>query len=228
MLSDSEKKFTILYCFIVLGELISGGSTDDSIMHYICKPSIVLALLIFFWSHSATLNKSSKLLTTSALILSMIGDILLMFVNQGTHYFLFGLTAFLMAHVFYSIAFAKDRNRDINPVGFIAFLLLYSCGLFYLLRSRLDKMLLPVTLYMLIILTMLIFAYLRRDRTVKLSYQLVLSGALLFMVSDSILALNKFYQPLSYSNTTIMFTYALAQYFIVIGMLKSKKQLKRN
>ena len=226
MLTHSEKKLTTLYSLIVLLELISGASTDFSTMHYVCKPAIVLALLIFFWSHSTMQNKSSRFLMASALLFSLLGDILLMFVNLGSHYFLFGLIAFLIAHIMYSIAFAKGRNKSMNPVGFIAILMLYGGGLFYLLNSRLHNMLLPVMLYMLIILTMTIFAYLRQGRTVKLSYQFVLLGAFLFLVSDSILALNKFYKPLAYSNITIMLTYALAQYFIVIGMLKSRDRSK--
>lgn len=226
MLTHSEKKFTVLYSLIVLLELVSGASTDYSIMHYVCKPAIVLALLIFFWSHSKALNKSSRLLIISALLFSLFGDILLMFVNLGSHYFLFGLIAFLIAHIMYVIAFARGRNKSRNPIGFIVILLLYGCGLFYLLNSGLQKMLLPVMLYMMVILNMTIFAYLRQGRTVKISYQFVLLGAFLFMVSDSILALNKFYKPLAYSNITIMLTYALAQYFIVIGMLKSRDRSK--
>ena len=55
------------------------------------------------------------------------------------------------------------------------------------------------------------------------SYNLVFIGAIFFMISDSILALNKFYQPIPFSNISIMLTYALAQYLIVLGILKLKK-----
>ncbi len=105
MLTASEKKFTVLYSLIVLAELISGASHDVSIIHYVCKPAIVLALLIYFWSHSTTLNKRLRILIVSALLFSVLGDILLMFVNLGSHYFLFGLIAFLLAHIMYVIAF---------------------------------------------------------------------------------------------------------------------------
>lgn len=222
MLTASEKKFTVLYSLIVLAELISGASHDVSIIHYVCKPAIVLALLTYFCSHSTTLNKRLRILIVSALLFSVLGDILLMFVNLGSHYFLFGLIAFLLAHIMYVIAFARTRENSRNPIGFISVLVLYSCTLFYLLNNGLHKMLLPVITYMLVIMAMTLFAYLRQGRTAKLSYQLVLVGAFLFMVSDSILALNKFYKPLAYSNITIMLTYALAQYFIVMGILKSR------
>ena len=55
------------------------------------------------------------------------------------------------------------------------------------------------------------------------SYNLVFIGAIFFMLSDSILAANKFYQPIPLSNISIMVTYALAQYLIVLGILKLQK-----
>ena len=76
---------------------------------------------------------------------------------------------------------------------------------------------------MLVILSMATAAFLRQGRVSKLSYRLVFFGAIMFMVSDSILALNKFYQPLPYSNIWIMFTYAIAQYVIIIGIFKLAK-----
>ena len=73
---------------------------------------------------------------------------------------------------------------------------------------------------MLVILSMSTAAYLRKGTISKLSYTLVFLGALFFMLSDSILALNKFYEPLAYSNISIMLTYAIAQYLIIFGILK--------
>jgi uncharacterized membrane protein YhhN len=50
-------------------------------------------------------------------------------------------------------------------------------------------------------------------------FQSVLIGALLFIASDSILAFNKFYQPIPYASLLIMVTYLAAQYGIVWGIL---------
>ena len=83
-------------------------------------------------------------------------------------------------------------------------------------------MLIPVIVYMLAILSMSTSAFLRKDKVNILSYGLVFLGAIFFMISDSILALNKFHQPIPWSNISIMVTYAMAQYLIVIGVLKLK------
>jgi len=222
MLTTSEKYFSVIYGLIVIAELISGSVEDLSTFNYICKPAIVISLLVFFILKSKSLDKSYRLIVALALLFSLAGDSLLMFVDVSQNYFLLGLFAFLLAHVMYVIAFLKYRNKGQNPLGFILFLMMYAAGLFYLLKDSLHDMLIPVTMYMLVILSMSTAAYLQKGNISKLSYTLVFLGALLFMLSDSILALNKFYTPLPFSSIGIIVTYSLAQYFIIIGILKQK------
>ena len=223
MLSVSEKKFTVLFSLIVIAELICISYDTLTIYHYITKPAIVGMLLVFFWKHSDHLDKRIRNWTVIALISSWIGDILLIFEEWHPELFMFGLIAFLIAHIFYILLFLKHRNTTKNPLGFICLLLVYACCLFYFLKNGLNEMLIPVIIYMLVILSMSTSAFLRKENVPKLSYTLVFLGAILFMLSDSILALNKFYKPLAYSNISIMMTYALAQYFIIIGVLKLSK-----
>ena len=220
MLTSSEKKFSIIYGVIVIAEFISGALEDFTSFNYVFKPAIVLSLLIFFWIKSEKLDKKLKLIIVSALVFSLIGDILLMCVDESPNYFLFGLVAFLLAHVMYAVAFLRHRNKTANPFGFVIFLMLYAAGLFYLSKDGLNELLIPVIIYMLVILAMVTAAFLRRGNVPKLSYTFVLLGALFFMISDSILAVNKFYTPLDYSSISIMTTYASAQYLIIFGILR--------
>jgi uncharacterized membrane protein YhhN len=220
MLASLEKKFSIIYSLIVIAELITGSLEDFTSFHYAFKPAIVISLLLFFWIKSKTLDKSLRLIIGFALLFSLVGDNLLMFVDLSPNYFLFGLVAFLLAHIMYVIGFLKHRNKTSNPLGFIVLLIVYAAGLFYFLKDGLKEMLIPVIIYMLVILSMSTAAFLRKGSVPKWSYLLVFVGAIFFMISDSILALNKFYTPLPYSNISIMATYALAQYFIIIGILK--------
>lgn len=222
MLSKTEKQFSVVFFIIVLFELFTGSSESMKIIHYFAKPAIVISLIFLFVVTSNPLHKSLRNLSLLALLFSVLGDILLMFVEYSAHFFTLGLVAFLTAHIMYVLVFLKHRNKKATPIGFIILLLLYAVGLFYFLHDNLGAMLIPVILYMLVILSMSTTAFLRKDQVSTLSYKLVFIGAVLFMISDSILALNKFYQPLAWSNISIMLTYALAQYFIVIGILKLK------
>ena len=222
MLTNTEKRFSILYAIIVLSELLTGSTETLQSVHYITKPAIVISLILLFVKASKSLSKPIRRLTLLALVFSLLGDVLLMFVATSEHFFMLGLVAFLTAHVMYVLLFLKHRNTKKSPFGFIAVLLIYAACLFYFLKDGLRDMLIPVVVYMIVILAMATTAYLRKHKVTMRSYGLVFLGALFFMASDSILALNKFYQPLLWSNISIMVTYAIAQYLLVIGILKLK------
>ena len=83
-------------------------------------------------------------------------------------------------------------------------------------------MMIPVGVYTSVITVMGISAAIRPNSVGKESYALVLSGAVIFMLSDSTIALNKFIYngELPYARVVIMVTYLLAQYLIVQGCLK--------
>jgi uncharacterized membrane protein YhhN len=223
MLTNTEKQFSILFFVIVLFEIITGSTESLQIAHYIAKPAIVISLMFLFIKTSEGISKSIKRITLLALGFSVLGDILLMFVDQSPHFFTVGLVAFLLAHIMYIVVFLRHRNKQKSIVGFVILLLVYASGLFYLLKDGLGEMLVPVIVYMIVILSMATTAFMRKGIVNSNSYNLVFIGAIFFMISDSILALNKFYQPIPFSNISIMLTYALAQYLIVLGILKLKK-----
>jgi len=220
MLTNTERQFTILFFIIVLIELLSGSTESLQNVHYIAKPAIVISLIFLFIKTSESLSKPIKTLTLLALIFSLLGDVLLMFVDKSEHFFTLGLVAFLTAHIMYVLLFLKHRNKGSFPYGFIILLLIFATSLFNFLKDGLGVMLIPVAIYMLIILTMATTAYLRKNSVNILSYGLVFLGAFFFLISDSILAINKFHQPILWSNISIMVTYAIAQYLIVLGILK--------
>lgn len=221
MLTKTEKSFSVLFFIIVIVELVFGSTESLSQLHYFSKPLIIIALIVFFYKQSKHLNKSIRVITLLALMFSLIGDVLLMFVNKSANFFMSGLVAFLIAHIMYISVFYKSRNKTANKLPIIVILLIYASGLFYFLIDGLGEMLIPVLLYLLVILTMATTAFIRK-RSNKNSYKLVFIGAVFFMISDSLLALNKFYEPLPFSNISIILTYALAQYLIVLGILKQK------
>lgn len=220
ILTKPEKQFALIFSLILLLELICNQFKSLAQWHYLTKPLIVISLLIFFFLQSKTLQKSIRNLMILALLFSLAGDILLMFDEQNPNFFIFGLIAFLLAHVMYIVVYLKHRNTSRQPFAFIIILLVYAAGLFYLLKDDLGDMLIPVMVYMVVILTMATTAYLRKGKVPIQNYNLVFLGAILFLVSDSLLSLNLFYKPIPFANFMIMLTYALAQFFIVLGILK--------
>jgi uncharacterized membrane protein YhhN len=153
----------------------------------------------------------------AALIFSWAGDVILDFS------FVPGLLCFLLAHVMYAIVFYKTCGNNIFSLKRMFILLplfLYGTGLICLLYGHLDGMRMPVIFYSIVILTMLAGAINRRERVNSLSFYLVFAGAFLFVISDSLIAVNKFGYPFSFSGIAIMTTYIAAQYLIVAGVLK--------
>jgi len=100
--------------------------------------------------------------------------------------------------------------------------------LFILINAQLKSLFIPVVIYMIAIITMVISAYLRKGAVSYFSFTIVLLGALFFLVSDSLIALNKFYKPITYPTVSIMISYAIAQYCIIIGLLKNQKKNKNS
>ncbi|MCK5400520.1 MAG: lysoplasmalogenase [Flavobacteriaceae bacterium] len=222
MQSKLHTSFSVVYFIVVIDTIICSSIEKLMPMYYFTKPAILTLLVIYFWLQSTHLNKRTRYITVLALLFSLIGDVLLMFVDKSSNFFIGGLIAFLLAHLMYISVFLKSRNKNANPFSIIVVLLIYASGLFYLIKDGLGEMLIPVLLYLIVILTMAITAFLRKRLASSNSYNLVFAGAIFFMISDSLLALNKFYETLPLSNISIMLTYALAQYLIVSGILKQE------
>ena len=187
----------------------------------VLKPFLLPILLIAVYFSN---RFSYKKILLTALTFSWIGDIVLLFANQGELYFIVGLVAFLISHVFYIVLFNKQTvtksisNKIIFGAG-IGLILLYFFGMITTLGPKLGPLTVPVVIYAVVISSMLYFALKGSYQWNAIPYQSVLVGALFFIASDSILAFNKFYQAIPFASFLIMVTYLAAQYGIVWGIL---------
>ncbi len=213
-----------LFLFIYLGcsvfYLFITAFNQEEIARVV-KPFLLPILLIaVYFSESF---RTKKILIT-ALIFSWIGDVILLFANKGEIYFILGLVAFLISHLFYIVLFNKQtRSKSIsNKLSFgagVGLILMYFSVMIGTLGPKLGSLTLPVVIYAIVISTMLFFALKGSYQWNVIPYHSVLIGAIFFISSDSILAFNKFYQPISQAYLLIMLTYLLAQYSIVWGIL---------
>ena len=218
MSSKTIKGFTFIYLSILILHIVL--DTMGSFWHYLTKPALVLSLLMFFLKQSTHLDKRTRNVLVLALLFSLLGDSLLMFVSKSMHFFTGGLVAFLLAHIFFIILFYRKKSKNPRGFGLSLGTILYMLLILNFISSNLGTMRYPVILYMVIIMLMFLAATHRQKEVGKLSYNLILIGAILFVVSDSILALNKFYKPILYPQISIMLTYGLAQLLITLGILR--------
>lgn len=218
------KQQWLLYLFVadLITEIIAIHYNLTN-LRFVTKPLLMIIIGLFSWQQ-AIVDKKIKLFLLLAIGFSLAGDIFLLFEKNYHSNFIFGLISFLLAHIFYILLFLHIRKsqrsvRRWNPL-FIAVLLLYIAILFYLLDPYLGALKIPVIIYSLVLSFMMIAAYHSFNFTKNKGGGWVISGAFFFVVSDSLLAINKFYTPLAIAGIAIMITYALAQLFIAIGITK--------
>lgn len=219
-----DRNIVWLYLFLAatladLAFLIEGNSE----YRFYSKPLILLGLIVYFYRITKPI--SSTILTKSvlgALIFSWIGDILLMW----SQLFIYGLGAFLMAHVCYIIGFkvaqkSQSRLEHINFVKVFFYNLpiyLSAAFVFYLINPNLGNMKIPVVTYIIVIVGMVVTARDRFKKCNTASFWQVFIGAILFFVSDGAIAISRFFKEFPESGILIMGTYAIAQLLIVMGV----------
>jgi len=190
---------------------------------YTTKPLLMILLGIFVWRQHFT-NKKIKTLLLLAIGLSLSGDIFLLFDKSDSLNFIFGLVSFLVAHIFYILLFIQVKRsyfpqRRWNPWIIIA-LLLYVVVLIYILNPFLGDLKIPVIVYALVLSGMLITAWHAFYFNNQSGGRWIIIGAMCFVLSDSLLAFNKFYAPFEFAGIVIMLTYGIAQLFIATGVTK--------
>lgn len=216
-----KKTWLIFFAVALITDLI-GVYVKNDLLVYVAKPLVVPALIIYFIDAIARIKSRFKKLIIGALLFSWLGDVLLIFESADKNFFLFGLVAFLIAHLFYILFFNRIQTREKIKLKwiFLALVLAYYSVLMYQLNSYLGEMRWPVRIYGLVISTMLLLALHALFIKNKIAGKMMLIGALLFVASDSVLAINKFYQPFEFAGIITMLTYGLAQLLITVGAVQ--------
>ena len=158
---------------------------------------LLLSILVYFAYQSRNFPHPLRKWLLVGFFFSWLGDIFLMFQKEET-YFLFGLASFLLAHIAYILAFRLwvYDNLEIPLVKrhpwLVFVLMLYGYGFFKVLEPGMGEMKIPVIAYMAVILLMVIIAMNRQRKVSRIGFRWIMAGALLFLLSDSILAYYKF------------------------------------
>jgi uncharacterized membrane protein YhhN len=159
-----------------------------------------------------------------ALVFSVNGDLLLELRRIGSlgpeQVFLLGLVAFLIAHIFYIALFAKAKSATrITKLRQMAIViaLMVAAATMMTLWPGLAEMRIPVLAYS-VVLTLMVLSAQYSSFAPKVAI-----GALLFFVSDTMLAINIFGYPFSGARTFVWISYYIAQLLITIGVTSSPK-----
>jgi uncharacterized membrane protein YhhN len=136
-----------------------------------------------------------------------------------------GLGSFLIGHILLIFLYGKIKSTTGNGLigpqkARVSFpVILAGTGLISILYPTLGALKIPVIIYATALMIMVLQSIYRYGFTTMKSFWLVCVGALFFMLSDSLLALNKFYQPIDNAGVFVIATYMAALYFIVLGVI---------
>lgn len=183
------------------------------------KPLLMPLLLFYIYRESIGKTTLKVLLLAVAILFSWFGDVVLMY-QSNELYFMAGIGLFLIAQITYVVVLRKAayQTPQISIMSAIPFLL-YGGVLFYVLLPAGDFTI-PIIIYGLVILSMTYSAYIRRNLTSVESFQWAFWGSVLFVLSDTLLAINSFKSEFAHAGFFIMLTYTAAQLLLVKGILK--------
>ncbi len=212
--------WVILFLLVLTGN-IAGMYMDSPWLEKITKPLLMIVMIIYFVSSLTTVSSGLKKWIIAALAFSWLGDVLLMFQQGRPVFFLLGLSAFLIAHLFYIFFFHRVRvNEQVKSRWWLpAVVVVYYAVLIAVLYPKLGDMKVPVPVYGIVISFMLLLALHMLFIKNSKAGQLMMAGAVLFILSDSVLAINKFYQPFEAAGLAVMLTYGIAQLLITRGAI---------
>jgi uncharacterized membrane protein YhhN len=219
----------LLFALALAADLIF-IAIDTAGWRLLTKPLIIPGMVLYFTATIGAANGFQQFILP-ALLFSWLGDVLLLFEDRAPLFFLLGLGAFLTAHIFYCLflwRIWKTERIQLHKMFGLG-VLVYYAGLLLLLWPHLGDLKIPVAVYGAVISGMLLLALhtvLLRHKTARL----LMPGAVLFVLSDSVLATARFMQPISFSGIIVMLTYGGAQLLLVTGALAyiRSKEISKN
>jgi uncharacterized membrane protein YhhN len=177
---------------------------------YLFKPLTMVFILLIAVQGGGPNISLYKVAIIAGLVCSLAGDVFLMLPSNR---FVAGLVGFLIAHLFYITAFTSGSSFGFS-VWPLALCLIYGLFMFRILAPHLGKMKWPVLVYIVVILVMAWQAWERWSQTGQSKALLAFLGAVLFTISDSALAVNRFRGRYQSAQALILSTYFAAQWLI--------------
>ena len=213
-------KIVLVVFFIAFTAIeVYAAFTNQPSLKFISTPVLMPLLCIFYVLSTSKRNWY----IISALVLSFVGDILNQW-QSNPDIFMIETAAFLIALICYIIALVRPVSHFRKvPMGYYTLLIIYiGYGVFIygILDQYLSDMRVPAIIYLATVLLMGYSAATRRGAYIGLPFWLPLIGTILFIASDTFLAVNafKYDGKMQYGDFMTTISYIPAQVLIVLGL----------
>ena len=191
-----------------------GVATDDFVLRVAVKPMPLIALIT--WVLAGARDGIGKIIA-AGLVLGLTGDMLLE-ISDST--FIFGLIAFLFGHIAYIVALSRAAGQ-LAPLQALP-LAIYGGVMAMVLGPHLGPMAVPVVAYLLIICAMAWRATAFAEARGGFAW-LAMLGAVLFLFSDTLLAMDRFLEPITGVRPAVMLTYWFGQAGLAAGVVLGRE-----
>lgn len=218
------RKYGISFYWMVLAIHLFLVYSGAGSLRTLSKLVLIPLLALYLYASAEKAGRSMNLPAFAGLFFAFLGDLFL--TRGGELYFLLGMAAFIGTHISNSIYFLKLQPFLFSKlrVSLIAAVVLVfiSGAVIGKTGPALGNFKIPIMVYMIIISCMAIFAANTFNHTIlkELATRYFIPGASLFVLSDAILAMNKFYYHESLADIAVMLTYGAAQCLLVMGFAR--------
>ena len=196
--------------------------TENQWGFYITKPTTTFIILLYALRYRKKELKNYNLRICLGLFFCLVGDTLLLFDT----YFIFGLVSFLIGHLCFLVAFYGQQGfKWPKSIGLL--LILTAITILYLCFPNLGVLKIPVFAYVGVIVLMSWQGIALQQNNLRSNFRRVGWAVVLFMFSDSLLALNKFYLSIPYSGLLILSTYWTSVFLFAQSISISDINLKK-
>jgi uncharacterized membrane protein YhhN len=190
---------------------IAGALLPDlRALHYVAKPLATLLVALLVWRALAP-QADYRRAVLAGLLLSTLGDVWLMLPWDA---FVAGLASFLVAHLAYLFAFTRRARLQFSRWPFLAYAVLAAAVLALLWPRLPDALRVPVVIYVVALAAMAAQAAVVALGQPSRSGRAAALGGLSFVVSDALLAIDRFHTPLPLAPLWVLASYWVAQFLI--------------
>lgn len=177
-------------------------------LNFVFKPLTTVLVIAMAWPRGRSTPRLRRWVL-GGLGLSLVGDVALLWPREG---FLPGLVGFLLAHLAYLVSFTRVQRLAARALPFALYGLVSALVLAVLWPGVPPALRVPVVLYVLALASMaaqaaVLWLAAPGDAAAR---RLAIGGAL-FLVSDALLASNRFAGPLPLASLWVLATYWTAQ-----------------
>lgn len=207
----------------ILGGLLGEGADAWRWLHWLAKP-LATALVIAAALAWPPITSRYRRRIVAGLICSLLGDVLLMW---PADLFVAGLLAFLAGHLCFIAGFLGDSRFGTRPRAWLGCLLVAAANLALLWPSIPPALRVPVAVYALVLSSMgaqaLGRAWTHAGSALAQPSRRAAIGAVLFMLSDSLLAWNRFHGALPLALAWVLGSYYAALWFIARSVARDER-----